>query len=361
MSKILNFHIPAEQKNFAINGALDFWQQNGSNVITVNTATTTTGYSADMLAYNSVGATTKNYSLQRSTDVPTFSQSGFQSIYSNLFTMITGIPSMAAGDIIQPNIYKMEGLDYAKLHGRSVTVGFWVKASVAGIYSASFRNASANRSYVTTFTISLSNTWEFKAIPLTMDNSGTWAFDNTLGLFVEIGSCGGSTFTTSTLNQWQAGNFLVASTANNFMGTTGATLRVSQISIVEGSLGFGPTGFQRAGKDVQAELAMCQRYLFAGSFAAGCVADSAALIVMNSPFYLPVQLRTTPTLTSANFSSLSFSGFGNAAGLFDSPLTFSAQISSSVNYFQIRTNNPNSRAIGSTGTMAGTAVIDARL
>jgi hypothetical protein len=52
------------------------------------------------------------------------------------------------------------------------------------------------------------------------------------------------------------------------MATTGATLYVAQFSIAESALGLGATGFQRAGKDIQQELAMCQRY-YEKSYGAG--------------------------------------------------------------------------------------------
>ena len=65
MPFIQNVHIPSESKNLAINGNLDFWQEKVGNTSTVNTASTVTAYSADMLAYQSGGATTKNYSVVR--------------------------------------------------------------------------------------------------------------------------------------------------------------------------------------------------------------------------------------------------------------------------------------------------------
>lgn len=310
MSKILNFHIPAEQKNLIINGALDFWQQNVGNTITVNTATTQFAYSCDMFKYFSSGSTVKNYSLVRSTDVPTVAQSGFQAPYSKLFTMLTGISSFAAADIVYPNLYQMEGQDYAQIHGQTVTYGIWMKASVAGVYSVSFQNATNARSYVTTVTVNLANTWEYKQVTLTMDTTGTWAFDNTAGLLIVVGACTGSNNQTSTLNSWQAGNFLMATTATNYMGTTNATLRVGMISLVEGSMGFGPLGFQRSGKSIPQEQLNCQRYYSKsynidvapntstfGGLAWGLAVDTNTLASSNA---FKVPMRTTPTLTFYN-------------------------------------------------------------
>lgn len=297
MSKILGVHIPAQMRNLAINGAFDFWQQNAGNTVTVNTATTQNAYSSDMWAYYSGGATTKNYSLQRSTDVPSTAQSGFAAQYSNMFTMITGIASPGASDYILPFDYLMEGKDYAKIHGKVVTFGFWVKASVIGNYNFSLRNQSNTRTYVTTFPITGSNTWEYKSITVQLDTAGTWTFDNGLALYAEIGAYGGSTFQTGTVNQWQAGATFVATTSTNWMATSGATLRVDMFSITEGALGVGPLGFARCADDIQAELAMCLRYYETGGHSVSNVGSASGTVGGMAIVRYLVEKRAIPTVS----------------------------------------------------------------
>ena len=334
MPRIQNIHQPSEIKNFAINGALDFWQEKVGTTTTVNTATTQFAWSSDMFKYYSQGATNKNYSLVRSTDVPTSAQSGFASTYSCLFTMITGIASPASNDIVYPLLYIMEGLDYAKIHGKPVTIGFWLKGSIAGTYSVALQNSANTRSYVTTVTLNNPNTWEFKTISLTLDSSGTWAFDTTSGLNLIVGAITGSTYQTATLNQWQAGNFIMATTATNYQATSGATLRWTQVSIVEGSLGFGPTGFQRAGKTVQQELALCQRY-YEKSYlledTIGTITLNGAhwwngIGVINRPFteiYFKVSKRVAPTTVTVYNPN---SGTAGSIRDSDTPTDFTANV-----------------------------------
>lgn len=259
MSKILGSHIPLQPKNMAINGALDIWQIPAGTTVNVSAASGS-GWSADMLAYELGGATTKTFTLVRSTDVPTRAQSNFTASFSSLFTMTTGIVSPAASDYNCPFLYKMEGKDYQQIHGKTVTYGFWVKASIAGTYAFVLNNAAYTRSYATTFTINGANTWEFKAITVTMDTNASWVFTEASSLRVWIGCIAGSTNSTSTLNTWQGVGALSVTGVTNYQGTSGATLQVAMLSIVEGSLGLGQFGFQRQGSDVQAELALCQRY-----------------------------------------------------------------------------------------------------
>lgn len=263
MSKIIGSHIPSSPRNLAINGALDFWQEKAGTTTTVNTATATSGYAADMFQYFSGGSTVKNYSVQRSTNIPSLSQSGFQSIYSYQYTQIGAISSFAASDYMEPIRYNMEGLDFAKITGKSITVGFWFFASVAGIYNVSFSNFLFTRAYATTFSVTGANTWQFVSISIPLDPTlGSYSYDNTASFVVTIGGLGGSSFQTSSLNQWYstATSQFVATTATNWMATAGAIIRMAQFSIIEGPLGFSSTGFARAGDTVQEELAMCQRY-----------------------------------------------------------------------------------------------------
>lgn len=261
MAKIQGAHVPMEVKNLIKNGAFDFWQRVEGAVQTVNTASTVTAYAADCFRYWSSGATNKNYSIQRSASVPSIAQSAFQSSYSYQMTMITGIPSFAAGDYVIPMGYQTEGLDYEYIHGgQKVTFGFWVNASIPGVYNFAFTNTASNRSYVNQFTISGSNTWEFKTVSMVTDNTGTWNFDNQNALNIVIGAVSGSTFQAGAINTWSAGNFFTAPGHTNWMATNGATFFVSQLHMVKGPLGLGATGFTRAGKDISQELMLCQRY-----------------------------------------------------------------------------------------------------
>lgn len=250
----------AKLQNLAINGAFDFFQRYEGNTYSISGNTTAaSSYFSDMFYVNTSGANGKTYTVTRSTTVPTQAQSGFQSTYAQLFTNTT-VAGFATNDVFEPIIYKMEGFDYAKIHAKTASYGFWFTCSVAGTYSIAFRNSTLSRSYVTTF--SAVSGYQFVSVVVPMDTSagGTWNFDNTIGLNIDIASYTGASFQTSTLNAWQAGNFVCASTATAWPATAGATVGITQFQIYEGSLVLSPTGFSRCGKDIQQELAMCQRY-----------------------------------------------------------------------------------------------------
>jgi hypothetical protein len=262
MAKIQGVHYPAELKNLAINGNFDYWQRIEGNTTSVNQTASFYGTQADMFSVQSVGSTnTKAFTVARSTSVPTLAQSGYNSTYSWLFTVTTALSSYAATDAVIPLEYRMEGLDYQKIHGKTATFGFWFNPSLSGTYSFALGNNAGTRCYVTTFAASAG--WQFITLTIPLDsaaNSSSWNFDTTLGLIVYVAAAGGANWSTSTLNTWQSGNLVASSSATNVMATAGATIQIAQFSIVEGPLGFSSTGFQRAGKDIQQELALCQRY-----------------------------------------------------------------------------------------------------
>lgn len=314
MSKLLGVHIPAELKNIAINGNFDFWQRVEGTTTTINTATNQNAYTADMWAFFSGGASTHNFSIAQAANTSlTEAQSGFQSSLVYSFTRITGLVSFGASDYTVPACLRVEGFDYAKIHGKTATFGFWVNASVAGTYSFVVQNGAQTRNYVTTFTVT-GGTWQFVTISVVMEVPTTnYTFTSGLGIQVLIGGVTGTTFATSTLNSWQAGQIFAASGTTNWMATTGATLQIAQFSIVEGPLGFGATGFARQGKTIQQELALCQRY-YQKSFAIG-TAPATGVNNVNSGMWiarysaigawavssqLAVPMRTAPSFTGFN-------------------------------------------------------------
>lgn len=302
----------ALERNLFINGNLDIWQRTTNVTVTFNTDF----QAADRWWVDAWGGATYSVGYTRSTDVPTLAQSGFQSSYSLLLTN-----NNVNGNNTTIH-YAMEGYDYQPIHGKKVRVQFWAKTSVAGTYSLAFENGGASRSYVTTFTFGAINTWEKKTFDLQMDTVNTgWTFDNTLGVRVWIG-IGAQAQNTATLNTWLAGQFRTATANSSTWGTTnGATFQVAQLSLIPQDLvTAGSTlvdiPFQRAGRSIGHELAMCQRYYektYDAESPPGTVTGIGERVWMNlgtasntsfvSSDIFKVTKRGTPTITFYNGTS----------------------------------------------------------
>lgn len=336
--------IVPELRNYCINGNFDFWQRG------VGPFAFTTANGGCLPDRFSIAPGTAGYTMtaQRSTDVPTFVQSNFNTNYSLLVTN-TAATSLAAGD--NNNIgQRIEGLDFQNLHGRKVRFQFWCKSSITGTFPLALRNVGANRSYVAPFTINSAATWEKKTFDIQMDTVGTWGQDNGIGLRMEIYLTAGSTFQTGSTNQWIAGNFIGFTGQTQWTSSnTGATFQITQVAVypIDASSGIS-LPFVRAGRTIGHELAMCQRYCCVfgwdnaanqGSFGpAQCFSTSTAFSQL--PF--AVSMRSVPSLSSftsaaTGFSVLTSTGANNQL----STLTLSSNSTTATGVLNITAGTAN--------------------
>lgn len=278
--------------NLQINSNFDFWQR-GTSI--TNRAAGDTNFLADRYKLTLVG-TSAVYRMDRSTDVPTYAQSGFQSSYSLAIQCTTADAAVAAGDLVMLR-HTLEGYDYAQIaNGAPFRKSFWVKSVKAGTYCLSLNNDANNRYQVKEYTLA-ANTWTKVVFDLTSDTSGTWLLDNGGGLSFTWTLMAGTTFQ-GTANTWGAGNIRASSSQVNFSDSTSNIFYLAQDMTVAGS--FSSTAdlpFKRAGKTIQQELAMCSRYLgsynfnsVSGPFGQFRTASDGSVQI---PFM--VQLRAVPT------------------------------------------------------------------
>jgi hypothetical protein len=230
--------------NDIINGGLEIWQRGTSFAAVANGE-----YTADRWRYIKAG-TVAVHTISRDTDVPTNSLSQ----YSIKIDCTTADASLGAGDTINFAQF-IEGYNFRKYVGRNMVVSFWVKATKTGTYCLSVRNSGIDRSYIREYTISSSNTWEFKTVTIPMDYSGgTWDYTNGTGLMVRWVLMCGSTYQ-GTKDQWNSSNTIGTASqvnacdnvANNFW-----------LTAIKAELGTVATDFIPA--DFAIEIERCQRY-----------------------------------------------------------------------------------------------------
>jgi hypothetical protein len=289
--------------NRIINGGMTIDQRNAGASVSV--ANGTTAYGVDrFLVYEDTSAS--SCTVQQVTDAPT----GFN--YSLKFTVGTGGSASAAQLAVLE--HRVEGFNFADFlfgtaNAQTFTLSFRVKATATGTYCVAFRNASDNRSYVATYTISAANTWEQKTITVAGDTSGTWNTTNGIGISVRFDMGSGSDYQTSTLNAWQAGLFFSNSSQVNIIGTSSASLQITGVQLEKGSTAT-PFEFRSIGQ----ELGLCQRYfgksggntavVFAARYSDGAIFGTT---------YFKTTMRSNPTMTFSNGTfSLSRAGTDEA-------------------------------------------------
>ena len=200
---------------------------------------------------------------------------------------------------------RIEGFNTADLgwgtaNAKTVTVSFWVRSSLTGTFGGTIANGSFNRSYPFSYTISSANTWEQKSVTIAGDTSGTWVgATNGIGMILYLSMGAGSTYS-GTANTWQAGIYLQPTGATSVVGTNGATFYITGVQLEVGSTA---TSFDY--RPYGTELQLCQRYYmqYGGTSTnehLPMVAQVQGTTNANTSLQLPVQMRTTPSITQAS-------------------------------------------------------------
>jgi hypothetical protein len=274
-------NIDVLKKNYIINGAMMVSQENGS------TAGTTLGYyPVDMFVYGGTAGVGAASAYQIVTGTSGGSPNRLR------IGVNTADTTVDAGDLrtIQHAVEGLRAADLRITSTKIITLQFGVKAP-AGTYCVAFRNAATDRSYVAEYVIAAgeANTDVLKSVSLQMDSSGTWAIDNTAGIYITWALICGSTYRT-TAGVWTAGNFMGSPNQFNFFGTAGNTFELFDVGLYEGSVA---PAFQVP--DYASELLLCMRYWqsFSSAGVSYPVSATTASVVINIPYFTP--MRAVPT------------------------------------------------------------------
>ena len=234
-------------RNLIINGDFSVDQRNSGSE--VNPAVNGT-FSLDRWknTCNSAG----KYKIQQVSDSP----DGF---YKSLKVTSLSALSVGSGEFqhIDHNIegLNMNHLNFGSSAAKTITLSFFVKASITGTFPVAFRNNAYNRTNVNTYTISSANTWEKKTITITGDTSGTWLQTNGKGMRIAFALAGGSDYDVSSLSTWIGSNDFTHSSCTDLLATNGATLQLAGVQLELGSVA---TDFEH--RSFGQELALCMRY-----------------------------------------------------------------------------------------------------
>jgi hypothetical protein len=275
-------------KNRLINGNMVIDQRNAGASVTIASGGT---YTLDR--YQAWASASSKYTVQQNAGSVT-PPAGFKNYL--------GVTSLAATSLGSSDYYyiaqKIEGFNIADLNfgsasASTITINFWVRSSLTGTFGCSISNASENRFYPFTYTISAANTWEQKTVTIAGDTSGTWASTTSTGIQLIFGLGIGTTYS-ATAGAWGSGSY-GATGATSVVGTNGATWYITGVQLEVGSTA---TSFDY--RSYGTELALCQRYFVkdlqnaaSATFLIGVVASATEADRCGMRF--PVTMRTAPT------------------------------------------------------------------
>lgn len=270
-------------RNRIINGDMRIDQRYSG---TAQTVTSTLSYVLDRWACISGTSGSVGLGFARSTTAP--------ANFTNSATMYTNTPGVQSSLNKCAFSQQIEGLNVSDLNwgtanAQTVTISFWARSSTTGTQAVSVANATtaATRSYVATFTIIASNTWEYKTVTIPGDTSGTWAKDNTAGLVLRF-DYGSGTLFESTSGSWISADAYRTSACVNLSNTASGNIFVTGVQLEVGSVA---TPFEH--RSYGQELALCQRYYQIGTAQFSAYGSASNGLSYFVP--LQVQMRAVPT------------------------------------------------------------------
>ena len=284
-------------RNIVINGDMQVAQRNTS----VASLTTSGYYTLDRFKF--FNTTLGTWTMSQSTDVP----SGYGFANSLKLDCTTADASPASADNLRiQQIFEGQNLQYLKkgtANATSLTASFWVKSTKTGTFICELVDLDNSRSVSQSYTVSVTNTWEFKTVTFAGDTTGAFGNDNGDSLSLNFWLGAGTDFTSGTL-------------ATTWVSTTNANRAVGQVNIADSTsndwlitgvqleAGTSATDFEFLPIDV--DLARCQRYyhqvptLSGGLGAIFFLAYNTNEAPGGTTF--PTTMRAAPTVTTFDVS-----------------------------------------------------------
>lgn len=222
---------------------------------------------------------------------------GFTSYFgvqNNTATTPTGTDNLHVQHRIEG--HNISDFSWGTQNAKTVTLSFWVRSSLVGLYGGSIRNNANDRSYVYEYRIDNANTWEYKTVTIPGDTTGTWLDRNNTGLRLIFGLGAGSG-SQGPPNQWSGANYTNSTNGTVWTATANATWYLTGVQL---ELGTRATEFERI--NYQQELALCQRYYEKSAnwaFMSGITGIANRVILPSHS----VTMRSDPTYSISNPST----------------------------------------------------------
>ncbi len=231
------------------------------------------------------------------TAVVTIAQSaGGGSSLARTSTVTTADAAIAAGDYFVHET-RIEGYDAVKYLGQTFTIGFWVASAVIGRHCVSIYNGTS--SYILEYTINVADTFEYKTITVSGGMTALNSATNAYGFSIRWANMCGATFQ-STVEAWNAGNFVGTSAQVNDVATIGNVFWLKDVTL---NMGTTVTGNDIS---IEQDLARCQRqYQLLRADLAGY---NTAGNLLAYGLSWPTPMRTTPTAVFSGGSYVNASG-----------------------------------------------------
>jgi len=273
-------------RNLIINGAMQVAQR--------GTSFTSTGYTLDRMQMLTANTDNVAFTTTQSSTAP----DGFA---NSLKVDITTAETTLDSDELFRLLHKIEGqdlqhLNYGSSAAKSVTLSFYVRSNVTGIYTVEFRlNASGTSTITKQYTISSADTWERKELTLPANTATAISNNNSNGFEISFALAAGSNFTTGALGTSWATTATASRYAGHAANVMSSTSNDWYITGVQLEVGEQATPFEH--RSYADELARCQRY-YVENTVCSSQADMDGANYMSARGFFPVSMRAVPTISN---------------------------------------------------------------
>jgi hypothetical protein len=274
-------------RNIVINGDMQIAQRSTSVA-----SITTQGYKTldrYYLLISSLGTWTQS----QSTDVP--SGYGFSNSLKMDCTTANASPS-ASGYLGISQSFEGQNLQYLKkgtANAVSLTASFWVKSTKTGTFIIELADSDNSRSISKSYTVSVSNTWEFKTVTFAGDTTGAFTNDNGKSLEIIFWLGAGTDFTSGTL-QTTWGSTVTANRAVGQVNIADDTSNDFYITGVQLEAGTTASDFETLPVDVN--LARCMRYY---QIVDSVIGTAGATTAVYAAILFPTVMRASPSISAS--------------------------------------------------------------
>jgi hypothetical protein len=212
-------------------------------------------------------------------------------------------------------LHKIEGqdlqhLNYGSSAAKSVTLSFYVRSNVTGIYAVEFRlNASGTSTITKQYTISSADTWERKELTLPANTATAISNNNSNGFEISFALAAGSNFTTGALGTSWATTATESRYAGHAANVMSSTSNEWYITGVQLEVGEQATPFDHS-ESYGETLARCQRYYHRldsangnGNYLRYNNHRATSTTGSAGTYHLPVKMRATPSIGTTGTAS----------------------------------------------------------
>jgi hypothetical protein len=180
-----------------------------------------------------------------------------------------------------------------------LTASFWVKSTKTGTFILELYDLDNDRQISKSYTVSDTNTWEFKTVTFAGDTTGAFTNDNGDSLSLNFWLGAGTNFTSGTLNtSWAS-----AVTANRAVGQVNIADNTANDFLITGvqlEAGEQASGFEFMPFDI--DLFRCRRY-FETNFAIGTAPANGVSYTLTDFYSNLTAFATTAARTSIFFKN----------------------------------------------------------